>query len=1504
MLSFKKNNFILFPILFLSIFFVYSFLNPHLIFSAVDCCHHECKLTDPHKCEQNKVMVCSNCDSDHYYDWCEQTDCSKEGKICENGACKSIPAACNDNDKDGYGKPASNGCAHKELDCDDAKEFIHLGALETCDNYDNNCNGEIDEGCDDDKDGYCDKLISVYNSPVNMCSKTNVANGLKGNDCDDTKGEIHPGAVEICGNEKDEDCNGEDLICPLICTDSDKDGFGVCPNCGKDNGCVKDGDDCNDAKANIYPNAADICGNGVDEDCNGSDLACPKTCPDNVCDINAEECLSCAADCSCINAGDKGCDMQGKGYCCGNSITNIAAGEVCDVGTGNPSTMDLNGKTCASFGYIGGTLGCRWDCKNYDPSSCTGVPSACGDNKCDAGENCANCPTECCKCGDRICSAVVGENNNSCPEDCNNCVENWSCGGWSSCVNGIQIRECADANNCGKIITKPEEIQSCFSVKISNPKNGFKVAKDDLDINFSSIIFGGKDPYKYEWSDNGKIFDNNLPWQSVSPSVLEVGVHNISVKVIEGNSSSASDSIKIEILPQGSLNVQIQMWQKEFVRDNNMPITFWAAVSGGTPPYSFEWKSDKVGIFSAVNIPAVDISAWPLGDHIITLSVRDSMGKTASDSSEVKISEMMVRVNPEQGTYLEGEDIFFNAMPLGGEFPYSYKWVSDKDGDITPEINGDNFSKNNLSLGTHTITLTVSDSSSTPKQISKEIYITIKPASVLAVSISSPSEGMGFAQGDNISFQGSISGGVPPFIYKWNSNIDGNLNTDKDFSKNNLSVNNHIITFTVTDNAKKTASKTINLTITDPKPLSVSITSPENMKKFYQGESLIHFSSKVEGGVPPYTYRWSALQSGFLSDKSDFYISNLDRHDSEVVLRINDQAGNIKSVRVKITILAAPNFANDKNSSAYSAKETFLISHKKWQDVLSLIPISVWGGKNYPMLVYHEEDINIDIDSSIHFLQLYNPDHLTTVGALQAKVSPLLVANQPTGAGLGAQNISNINASDYFSYWNNINSIVVTGYENYQAGLMAAVFASYKNAPLIFIKEDNLETYKPLINGKIVYTVGDLDKAVKGYVKGNAGKEIDYTLKELQIWYSLKTNTDKAILVNSNDLNNDFTQPGPEPNNFSTEKGGTITQLLQRLSLASPYLAAAKQEVILFKEDADLSDINAIFKNVPKYITIMAGHDMVANEIKKDYPTTTRIAGISSTDIFSYSSRSIFYNELFEKLYPNQVYKKFYISADFSCSPAGIKDITNNIALVKFPHNPEDYPMSVLADKQFNVYYSHGNYSGWACNVFKGPTWLYCRDIPFLNLSWGSAGACSTGAFHGAVSFSYNWLRKGGMAYWGADRNILAGETNYGTIKPFEQLSANPKITLAELAKNIGGPYEMYGDPCLSLIYHGGNNSLPDIHLTVSETDNGGANEISINKGATAYMWCTGWDDGGGKINLWEIDFEGDGVYDKTASAGEHISHKYDDVNIYKPKCRATDDKGGQSITFAIIKVK
>jgi len=208
-------------------------------------------------------------------------------------------------------------------DCNDLDPAINPNAIEICDNIDNNCDGQIDEGfvlntyyLDSDGDGYGDPSVSIMgcqepsNSSLNNmdCDDSNplinpnaveiINNEIDENcdgiitqidndqdgfnsdeDCDDNDALINPLAIEIC-DEIDNNCDGmidEGLYTYLLFEDNDGDGYGnpelsiiTCKVLVE--GYVENHTDCNDSDEAINPAAEDIPNNGVDENCDGQDF--------------------------------------------------------------------------------------------------------------------------------------------------------------------------------------------------------------------------------------------------------------------------------------------------------------------------------------------------------------------------------------------------------------------------------------------------------------------------------------------------------------------------------------------------------------------------------------------------------------------------------------------------------------------------------------------------------------------------------------------------------------------------------------------------------------------------------------------------------------------------------------------------------------------------------------------------------------------------------------------------------------------------------------------------------------------------------------------------------------------------------------------------------------------------------------------------------------------------------------------------------------------------------
>ncbi len=222
------------------------------------------------------------------------------GAVCDNSA--------------GFCKPGTMVCSHLDktavaVTCVDSVP----GTTDICNGLDDNCDGKTDEdypdlgqGCDGPDSDLCktgivicglDALSTVCGPETStdlqeLCGPTGGGDGIDqdcngatdetcyGNDpdgdgysapddCAPTDSAIHPGAKEACCNPKlsgkiavaacDMNCDGKTT--PCAATDLDLDGH-------------TGSDDCDETKADVYVGAPEKCGDGIDQDCDGTDLSC------------------------------------------------------------------------------------------------------------------------------------------------------------------------------------------------------------------------------------------------------------------------------------------------------------------------------------------------------------------------------------------------------------------------------------------------------------------------------------------------------------------------------------------------------------------------------------------------------------------------------------------------------------------------------------------------------------------------------------------------------------------------------------------------------------------------------------------------------------------------------------------------------------------------------------------------------------------------------------------------------------------------------------------------------------------------------------------------------------------------------------------------------------------------------------------------------------------------------------------------------------------------------
>jgi hypothetical protein len=250
------------------------------------------------------------------------------GLDCDDQDASINPAASDDHDCDGRdndcdgvidpgGDEDSDGDGYTpcQLDCDDGDPEISPGAEELCDGVDNNCNGKCDEGMDEDGDTFTPcKTMLVEGGK--QCVRVPLA------DCDDLDPEVHPGAEEHCDGV-DNDCNG---LCDEG-TDPDGDGYNDCGTLDptidplpEETICLDPHPELRDCAPDdpaVHPFAPELC-DGVDTDCNADTPA-----PETVCYAWLHE----AGEDLCFR-GSSGCSEGNGNASWGECISDTASSEL------------------------------------------------------------------------------------------------------------------------------------------------------------------------------------------------------------------------------------------------------------------------------------------------------------------------------------------------------------------------------------------------------------------------------------------------------------------------------------------------------------------------------------------------------------------------------------------------------------------------------------------------------------------------------------------------------------------------------------------------------------------------------------------------------------------------------------------------------------------------------------------------------------------------------------------------------------------------------------------------------------------------------------------------------------------------------------------------------------------------------------------------------------------------------------------------------------------------
>ncbi len=288
---------------------------------------------------------CVDADGDGFMDVacggsdCDDADAERSPGVTE--ICNTIDEDCDpdtigDLDADMDEHVAAECCNGDTCgdDCDDENPGAHADEAESCDGFDNDCDGMVDEGVlveswpDLDGDRFGDSAAT----PDMVCDRPSEA-ASRGGDCDDSDGTINPGAIDLC-NDLDDDCDGT----------IDEDGDAICATAiGGDTvaRCVVDpeggpsrcyGIDCSGGGAVCGAGGQNLCNQDVCDSeiaCGECSRTCERSCDDGQCVLAITEVTLTGSVADVVSAAPiSGATIEARARCASTDVlTTDASGD-------------------------------------------------------------------------------------------------------------------------------------------------------------------------------------------------------------------------------------------------------------------------------------------------------------------------------------------------------------------------------------------------------------------------------------------------------------------------------------------------------------------------------------------------------------------------------------------------------------------------------------------------------------------------------------------------------------------------------------------------------------------------------------------------------------------------------------------------------------------------------------------------------------------------------------------------------------------------------------------------------------------------------------------------------------------------------------------------------------------------------------------------------------------------------------------------------------------------
>jgi PKD repeat protein len=440
------------------------------------------------------------------------------------------------------------------------------------------------------------------------------------------------------------------------------------------------------------------------------------------------------------------------------------------------------------------------------------------------------------------------------------------------------------SDSCGQTKTATLPVNAYGPVTPA-PKVNFACGYAPLNVIFTGDATGGVPPYTYAWTfgDGGT---DTLP--NPSHSYLTVGTHTATLTVTDSLGHTGVGTVDVTVTPELTVAVQ---GLPGTAGPAPLTVNVSSTVSGGTPPYTYDWNFQDGSPNS--NSPS-DQHTWIAGEYDVTLTVSDSCGHQVVANLPIS-SYGPITVTP-AADFTCGYaplNVAFTGDVVGGVPPLTYAWSFGDGGTSTLA----NPAHSYLSIGAFTATLTVTDHVGRIGVGSVTVTTTAK----MIVAVTGLPQTTGPAP-LTVNFASAVAGGTPPYTYSWEFGDGTNPVPASAAQHTFIATGTYDVVLTVDDSCGHTGTGTLTINAYAPVVPSLGAsatcgTAPLN----------VCFDPTATGGVPPYIYSWSFGDGSPVSHDQKPCHNFLSAGDFTVILTATDSLGNVGSANAVIHAVASLN---------------------------------------------------------------------------------------------------------------------------------------------------------------------------------------------------------------------------------------------------------------------------------------------------------------------------------------------------------------------------------------------------------------------------------------------------------------------------------------------------------------------------------------------------------------------------------------------------------------------